>query len=159
MGNANGISHTLHSNPLCSNTNARMHMHISTAVSAMSSMDCFAITSTPRSVVLILQYSSSLFASSKLIVQTRCASDLARGELIHTSVVRVVHPVVDAIHTSSVRARVLSAGATARGSSLDRSVGDEVAGAGARRALEDMVETEPVSGLVDGSGTLVVIGC
>lgn len=65
---------------------------------------------------------------------------------------------MDAINASLARARVLARGATARGGPLDRGVGDIVARAGARRALEDVVEPEPVADLVHGGVAHVVVG-
>jgi len=97
--------------------------------------------------------STHLFASTELIEKRSSASDLASSEAVKARVVAVIHPVVDGVDAAA-GARVLADGAAGRSSLLGRSVGDGVAG-GRAAALEDVVETEVVADLVNGSGTFV----
>lgn len=109
-------------------------------------------------IVIIINHHHHLVTSTVLRVQSVGTLALASGPLSHASIVRVVHVVVDGVDTGSVRARVLAGRAAVGGSALDRSVSDLVTRSGAALALEDVVDTEPVTDFVHGSQSLVVVG-
>lgn len=71
------------------------------------------------------------------------------------SLIRIIHVVVDRIHTTT-RARILTSWASIGQSRLRRSVSNAVTGAGAS-TLEDVVEPHPVTDLVSGGSTEVVV--
>ena len=74
------------------------------------------------------------------------------------AIVRVIHIVVDAVQPSIAGTTVL-AGRTSRGSrALKRCIGDGISSAGARLALKDVEETEPMADLMGCRSTLVIVG-
>ena len=86
------------------------------------------------------------------------ASALEGGELGHAGVVGVVHEVMDRVNTGvgGTSAGVPSSGAAGGGSGLGGGVGDGIT-AGAS-ALEGVVETEPMAGLVGQGAAEVEVG-
>lgn len=66
---------------------------------------------------------------------------------------------MDRIQTGSARARVTTSWAPTGWGQLLRCVGDAVAGAGARAALEGVEETHPVADFVRGGLAEVVVRC
>ena len=81
---------------------------------------------------------------------------LALGELLVAGVVAVVHVVMDRVD-ASLWAGVLARGAAAGDLALSRGIGNEVTFGRAILILEDVEETEPMTGLVGGSAAKVVV--
>jgi hypothetical protein len=93
--------------------------------------------------------SGELLVASTIMTVSKQFLTKSTGPSGANSLVRVVHVVVDGVKTRLARARVTADGAARAGARLGRRIGDTVTRAGAA-ALEGVVQTEPVAGLVRG---------
>jgi len=85
------------------------------------------------------------------------ASDLAGGELVHASIISVVHEVVDGVNTTA-RAGIAVAGASESSRRLRGGIRDGVTGCRAA-ALEGVEQADPVTSFMSQSLTQVVGRC
>jgi len=129
-------------------------------------------THSSRRVIIIRSDSNLGAVSSPLLLNP---GHLAGGELVHASILSVVHEVVykseisifpsrvqqeeltDGVNTSNVGAGIAADGASISSGGLSGGVGNRVTRAAAT-TLESMVETEPVTNLVSQSLAEVVRG-
>jgi hypothetical protein len=100
---------------------------------------------------------AALLSSAVLLEDGVDPLSLLRGELIQALVVRIVHIVVNAIQTGLVRTCVGLGRAAVSWGALCWSVGDVVASACARFALEDVEEAEPMATLMNSGHAEIVV--